>query len=494
MSFEEYRRRRRFTVTPEPPGKVEPTRPPGGNRFVIQKHDATHIHYDLRLEMGGVLKSWACPKGLATPHYRKKLAVQVEDHPLAYIDFEGEIPEGEYGAGKVAIWDRGTYEIFEDPAAALEKGALTVLLEGGKVSGEFTLVHMKGKGRNWLVLLNKIERLNPELRREGRAAAMPARVRPMRAELAPAPFDSPEHLFEIKFDGIRAVSYLAADGSLSIMSRNQNEQSFRYPEFANFGKMFLAGEIVVDGEIVVLDEQGVSRFQLLQGRMGLTGAAEIARAREALPARYYIFDILYLDGRDLTGLPLSLRKEILMQVFMPHKYLGLSEWIQGDGKAFFGAARELGLEGVMAKSKSGPYRQKRSRDWQKIKAVREQEFVIGGYTEPQGGRPYFGALLVGFYRGRDLFYAGHVGTGFSDETLKRLYGLMEPLEQRQAPFSVAPRPNQPAHWIRPRLVAQVKFTEWTREGLLRQPVFLGLRDDIRPSQVVREEERGRLAG
>jgi len=493
VSLTEYRRRRRFSVTPEPqpakPAPPESTAVPAGNRFVIQKHDATHIHYDLRLEMDGVLKSWACPKGLATPHYRKKLAVHVEDHPLEYIDFEGQIPEGEYGAGKVEIWDRGTYETFEDPLEALEKGLLTVILRGEKVTGEFHLVHMKDKGRNWLILLNKLDKLNPELRDEGQAGAMPVNVKPMQAMLAAAPFDSPDYLYEIKYDGVRAVSYLSADGSLSIMSRNQREQLFRYPEFGNFGKMFLASELVVDGELVVLDDQGVSRFQLLQGRMGLTDPGQIRQGQEELPVRYFIFDILYLDGRDLTGLPLSRRKEILSRIFMPHKYLRLSEWIGAEGTAFFNAARELGLEGVMAKRQDSSYLERRTRDWQKIKAVQEQEFVIAGYTEPQGGRPYFGALLLGFYRGRDLIYAGRVGTGFSDMTLRQLYETMQTLKQEDTPFAQLPKSAQSAHWIKPRIVAQVKFTEWTREGSLRHPAFLGIRDDITPKQVVKEEER-----
>jgi bifunctional non-homologous end joining protein LigD len=488
MSLTEYQRRRRFAVTPEPrPGP--PAVPAGGNRFVIQKHDASHIHYDLRLELDGALKSWACPNGLATPHDRKKLAVRVEDHPLEYIDFEGQIPEGEYGAGKVEIWDSGVFETFEDPAAALEKGVLTVILVGGKVSGEFSLVHMKDKGRNWLILLNKMELLNQDLRREGRAAAMPKRIHPMQAVLAPEPFGSPDYLYEIKFDGVRAVSFLAADGSLSIKSRNGNEQAFRYPELAGLGKTFLAGELVVDGEIVALDENGVSRFQLLQERMGLSAPGQIEQAREALPVQYYIFDILYLDGRDLTGLPLSRRKEILRRVFMPHKYIRLSEHVAAEGVQFFNAARDLGLEGVIAKRLSSSYQQKRSRDWQKIKAIRQQEFVIGGFTEPRGGRARFGALLLGYYREGRLVFAGQVGSGFSDDTLERLYQMMAPLEQPEPPYVEAVIPNQPVHWIKPQLVAEVKFTEWTREGALRHPVYLGLRDDILPEAVEREEDR-----
>lgn len=491
MSLSEYERRRRFAVTPEPRPKKN-LGAAGAPRFVIQKHDATHIHYDLRLEMGGVLKSWACPKCVATPHYRKKLAVQVEDHPLEYLDFEGEIPEGEYGAGKVEIWDRGTYETFADPLGALDKGVLTIVLMGERVRGEFSLVHMKGKGNNWLIILNKTELLNPDLADEGRAAPMPARITPMQSFLAAKPFDSPEFIFEVKFDGVRAVSFLGADGSLAIRSRNGKEQAFRYPELANFGKMFLAQEIVIDGEIVAVDARGVSQFQLLQRRMNLTDEREIKRAAKETPILYYVFDLLYLNGRDLTGLPLQRRKEVLERVFIPHRYLRHTDRIDSGGRAFFNAARELGLEGIIAKRKQSPYRQKRSRDWLKLKAVQEQEFVIAGFTEPRGGRARFGALLLGLYQGKDLVYAGHVGTGFSEEWLRRLFALMLPLEVPAPAFRDAPQPNEPAHWLKPELVAQVKFAEWTRDGVLHQPVFLGLRNDVRPEDCVREETR--LAG
>ncbi len=501
MSLQEYERRRRFGVTPEPRPRKRPGRPgsteaqpagPQERRFVIQKHDASHIHYDLRLELDGMLKSWACPKCLATPHYPRKLVMQVEDHPLEYLDFEGVIPAGEYGAGKVEIWDQGVYQTYDDAAAGLEKGVMTFNLKGVKVRGEFTLVHMKGKGKAWLILLNKPERLNPDLAGTGSAGPMPSQVEPMQAFLAAGPFDSAEHLFEVKLDGIRAVCYLRSDGRVSVRSRNNKEQAFRYPEFANLGKLFLAREMVVDGEIVALDEQGISRFQLLQARINLSGETQIKPAGKAMPARYFIFDLLYLDGRDLAGLPLWSRKQILERIFMPHKFLRRTDWLDTGGRAFFHAARELGLEGVMAKRKQSPYRQKRSRDWLKIKAVSEQEFVIGGYTRPLGSRSHFGALLLGFYEDGDLMYAGHVGTGFSEEALSVLWRRMQPLKTDRPPFNIAPRSNEPAQWIRPRLVAQIKFAEWTRDGRLRQPVFLGLREDIDPKNVVREEKR--LAG
>lgn len=486
MSLKEYGRKRDFARTPEP-GPQSGAGRKQAPRFVIHRHDATRLHFDLRLEHGGVLKSWAVPKGLPTPHDARKLAVSVEDHPLEYLAFSGRIPEGEYGAGKVEIWDTGTWIPKDDPDTGLKKGKLTFELEGGKVRGEFTLARMNDD--DWLIILAKTRELNPDLGAAGKAAPMPRAVAPMLAVLAESAFSSPDYLYEIKFDGMRAISYLDADGRLSIMSRNQKEQAFRYPELGDLAAHFLAAELVVDGEIVAMDEQGVSRFQLLQGRLNLSGATDIERASATTPAFYYVFDILYLNGRDLSGMPLVERKAVLSRIFLPQKHIRLSEWVEEAGEAMFAFARERDLEGVVAKRRTAPYRQKRSRDWLKFKAVREQEFVIGGFTRPRRSRAYFGALLLGLYEGEDLVYAGHVGTGFSEESLRQLHEIMEPLVQEEPPFKEPPQPNEPASWLRPELVAEVKFAEWTREGLLRQPVFLGLRFDISPRDCVREEKK-----
>ena len=510
MSLGEYKHRRRFKVTPEPepekePGGEEAGKPEGAAgrpgrkaihapRFVIQKHDASSIHYDLRLEHDGVLKSWAVPKGLATPHDQRKLAVHVEDHPLEYIDFSGEIPKDEYGAGTVEIWDAGTYEPLDDFGEGLESGKLTFRLSGERVSGEFSLVRMKGKGKsadkadNWLVLLHKKGRLNPDLLAEGSAAAMPAKVQPMQAVLGDKPFSSPDFIYEVKFDGVRALAFLRDDGQASLISRNQKDLTSRFPELADIGAHFLAGELIVDGEIVAVDERGISRFQLLQSRINLSGAVNIEQAARSTPAYYYVFDILYLDGRDLTGLPLERRKEILARIFMPHRHMRPSESIRGQGEAFFRAAAENGLEGIMAKRKSSAYQQKRSRDWIKLKVISQQEFVIGGYTQPRGSRAGFGALLVGYHDGPRLVYAGHVGSGFSEEILADLHQRMGQLERPDSPFDGTPKTNEPAHWVEPELVAEIRFSEWTRDGNLRHPVFLGLRNDVNASEVVREEK------
>ncbi|MHB8791756.1 MAG: DNA ligase D [Thermoleophilia bacterium] len=497
MSLGEYKRRRRFDVTPEPTGGEESRapKPTPAPRFVIQKHDASTIHYDLRLEHDGVLKSWAVPKGLATPHVPKKLAVHVEDHPLEYIDFSGEIPAGEYGAGTVEIWDEGTFEPLDDFSEGLESGKLTFRLSGARVTGEFSLVRMKGKSRgtgkgkadNWLVLLHKKGKLNPDLLAEGVAAEMPARIQPMQAVLGDRPFSSPDFIYEIKFDGVRALAFLRDDGTASLVSRNQRELTTRFPELADIGAHFLAGELIVDGEIAALDERGISRFQLLQSRINLSGAVNIEQAGRSTPAYYYVFDILYLDGRDLTMLPLERRKEILARIFMPHRHIRPSETISEQGEAFFRAAGENGLEGIMAKRKSSSYQQKRSRDWIKLKVISQQEFVIGGYTRPRGPRSGFGALLIGYYDGARLIYAGHVGSGFNEDMLKDLYGRMKQLKRPEPPFDKEPKTNEPAQWIEPELVAEIKFTEWTRDGNLRHPVFLGLRSDVDAREVVREE-------
>ncbi len=532
MSLEEYRRKRRPGATPEPIPEA-PAAPSAGARFVIHKHDATRLHYDLRLEHDGVLMSWAIPKGLPTPHDPRKLAVHVEDHPLEYLEFKGEIPKGEYGAGTVDIWDIGDYEHIEEKAAgkvtaraghgrgaagapdaiarALDDGKLTFHLHGHRVDGEFSLVRMKGRGakgrgagskmtvseghgapggeadKNWLILLHKKGRLNPDLATEGVAAPMPVTAAPMQAILGDKPFSSPDFLYEIKYDGVRAISFLSADGTLSVKSRNNKELGSRFPELDDIGAHFLAEELVVDGEIVAVDERGVSHFQLLQGRINLDGGQGIEQASRKTPAFYYVFDILFLNGRDLTGLPLERRKEILSSIFIPHGRVRLTESIEAGGEAFFEAAKQNGLEGIIAKSRRSVYSHKRSRDWIKLKAVRQQEFVIGGYTQPQGSRARFGALLVGYYDGGDLVYAGHVGTGFSEQTLDEVYAAMQPLKQKQTSFLELPRANAPAKWVKPQLVAEIKFAEWTREGNLRQPVFLGLRQDKDPKDVIREE-------
>ncbi|MDO8736336.1 MAG: DNA ligase D, partial [Thermoleophilia bacterium] len=298
---------------------------------------------------------------------------------------------------------------------------------------------------------------------------------------------SPDFIYEIKYDGVRALAFLRGDGKASLVSRNHKDLTSRFPELADIGDHFLAGEMVVDGEIVAQDERGVSRFQLLQGRINLTGETGIREASRSTPAYYYVFDILYLDGRDLTMLPLERRREILGRVFIPHRHIRVSEMIDEQGEAFFEAASANGLEGIMAKRKDSSYQQKRSRDWVKLKVINQQEFVIGGYTQPRGSRAGFGALLIGYYDGPQLVYAGHVGSGFNEELLEDIYQRMKQIERPDTPFDKEPKTNEPAHWVEPEMVAEIKFSEWTRDGNLRHPVFIGLRSDIIASDVFREE-------
>lgn len=480
MSLSEYEKKRHFNKTPEPEPKVKKQ---DKKRFVIHRHDASHLHYDLRLEHGGVLKSWAMPKGLPRFKGDKKLSVLVEDHPVKYLDFKGTIPKGEYGAGTVEIFDRGTYEPIGDFDKDFKKGHIRFFLKGEKISGSFTLVNFRDK--NWLFFIHEIEDFLPELKNIGEESPMLKNVEAMKAVLIDEPFDSDEWLFEVKWDGIRAISYIK-DDRLSILSRKQNEQNFRYPELQHLPEYILAKEAVIDGEIVSLDERGISSFELLQQRMGLQNKREIDSWSKKMPVFYYLFDILYLNGRDLRVLPLMERKEILKKIVMPPRNLRFSDFIDKTGVSFYKVAKEKGLEGIIAKKKNSQYLLKRSPCWQKIKIVQEQEAVIGGYTEPQGSRAYFGSLLLGIYDKGELIYIGSAGSGFSDETLKKVFDLMKPLEVTETPFTGEMKTKQKIYWIKPELVAQVKFSEWTKSGKMRQPVFLGLREDKKPKEVIKE--------
>ncbi len=297
------------------------------------------------------------------------------------------------------------------------------------------------------------------------------KITPMKAVLTDKPFDSKDWFFELKWDGVRAIAYID-NGEVSLLSRNQIKQNSRYPELANINDFVLADNVVLDGEIVAFDEDGLPSFEALQSHK--------------TPVVYYVFDVLYLNGQDLTGEPLWKRKKILTSIIKPDQHIQISEYIAGEGKIFFEIVKDRGLEGIIAKNKHSLYKQKRTKDWLKIKAVLSQEVVIGGYTQPKGTRTYFGALLIGVYKNSDFIYVGHVGSGFSDATLKKLHKKMASLEQPKAPFKDIPKTNEKAHWLKPQLVAQIKFSEWTKAGVMRQPVFQGLRNDVDPKEVTRE--------
>ncbi|MFL5241029.1 MAG: DNA ligase D [Gemmataceae bacterium] len=524
-----YRAKRHFDKSPEPRGKKMTHR--GALRFVVQKHQASRLHYDFRLELDGTLKSWAVPKGPSLNPADKRLAIMVEDHPLEYRKFEGAIPAGNYGAGTVIIWDEGTYWAraavdSQDPdnekllRAGLEKGHLTFILEGRKLNGEFALIRLrKGKDNEWLLVkkadqyastedvteqsrsikskrtLEQVaaptgasgqgrKRVKPrplpaairKWLKNAPAAEMPRQVRPMLATTVDAAFDRPGWLYEIKWDGYRAIAEVGKE-SVRLYSRAQKPLGDKFRPLIHSLER-LGHEAVIDGEAVVLDYEGKARFQLLQN-FQQSGKGTLV---------YYAFDLLYLDGRDLRKLPLWQRKEILAAILDGLPAVRLSEHVQDQGKAFFKVIETQGLEGMIAKAADSPYREgQRTGDWLKVKTHLRQEVVIGGYTDPKGSRPHMGALVLGVYEKNDLVYVGHTGSGFNDESLADVQKKLAPLVQRACPFKIKPRTNAPVHWIRPELVCEVSFQEWTEDGHLRHPIFEGLREDKAPTSVHREK-------
>jgi len=522
MGLKEYAAKRQFEKTPEPgPGALQE-----GRRlvFVVQKHAARRLHYDLRLELDGVLKSWAVPKGPSLDPSVKRLAVMVEDHPIAYRDFEGVIPEGNYGAGSVIIWDRGFYrhpqarderENEQLLLAGLKKGDLKFVLEGEKLRGEFALVKIRTDEKSWLLLKKKdrgeahtdillqnrsvvsdrtleemiagggsksfTQRKLQQIRRheaeeseaELPVSPMPHHIRPMLATLAQEPFDHPDWLFEVKWDGYRAVAEIRG-GDVSLYSRNLlplNEKFFPIVEALRKFPF----EALLDGEIVVVDDQGKPEFELLQNYR-TSGSGHLL---------YYVFDLLHFQGHDLTGLPLIRRKEFLKKILPQAPKIRFSDHVRGEGVLFFRVARDKGLEGIIAKHGESVYRiGQRSRQWLKLKTRLTQEGVIAGFTAPRGGRRHFGTLVLGVYDGDELTCIGHAGGGFDAKELAAIRARLEPLIREECPFKA--RPETRATWVRPELVCEVVFHGWTADGVMRQPSFLRLREDKDPREVVRE--------
>jgi bifunctional non-homologous end joining protein LigD len=514
-----YRKKRDPERTPEPFGG---RRLAGGRHFVVQKHAARRLHYDLRLEMDGVLKSWAVPKGPSVHAEEKRLAVHVEDHPVEYADFEGVIAPGNYGAGSVIVWDRGWYRSVkpEDPLEQLRRGKLEFELFGYKLRGRWTLARMSGKDKEWLLLKKAdgaaaSEELTDRYPQSivsgltveeiadvpGRLAAIrrhletldaprrdvTARSQPFTlATLSERPPSDKGWLFEIKFDGVRVLAERRGD-QVELYGRSGQLITGRYPELV---RAFLALPIerfVLDGEIVALDESGRPSFQRLQPRMALTDPREIEAAAARVPVEGVFFDCLAIDGRDLRRLPLAQRKEclrLLVPSLGPVRYV---DHVVEHGQAFLEAAAEQRLEGIVAKKAGSAYTGSRSRDWIKIKCQRRQEFVIGGYTDPRGSRAYFGALHAGLYDGAHLVYVSKVGTGFDQAGLKSLSEKLQPLTRATPPFDAGAIPTgRGHHWVEPRLVCEVRFSDWTEDGGIRHPTFLGLRSDKRPEDCRRE--------
>lgn len=507
----EYRQKRHFDKTAEPAGSVVHQ---SDTRFVIQKHAATRLHYDLRLEVGGVLKSWAVPKGPSLNPEDKRLAVHVEDHPLEYRKFEGVIPKGQYGGGEVIVWDQGTYELegHLDANAQLARGELKFVLHGKKVRGSFVLVELKNskKKNEWLLIKHRDEFSDPlwdaekhsesivsgrtledvKLGRPARApveankiSSLPrARMTPMPrsipltlASLSEKPFSNPDWLFEVKWDGVRGIAYLA-NGEVSVRSRAGREISLEYPEIRELSNQLGAAEAIVDGELVALDSAGRSNFQKLQNRSGVRNPSR--KLLESIPVTYYAFDLLYCDGYDLRKVPLERRKELLRQILRPNNHIRYSEHEIGKGKELYEAAKQQALEGIIGKKRDSAYVGQRTSLWLKFKIVNEVDAVVCGWTAPRRSREFFGALVLGLYDGAELVFIGSVGTGFDYDGQKEVHEHLQELRRTKSVFPNAPKLKEQIEWVEPQLVARVKYGNWTDGRRLRAPVFLGLRTDV----------------
>jgi len=596
MALEEYKRKRRFEETPEPPPKVETK---SGNRFVVQMHDATRLHYDFRLEMEGVLKSWAVPKGPSLDPVEKRLAVQVEDHPVSYFDFEGNIPENNYGAGTVMVWDVGTWQPLSpvqvdgkylpateaDAAKMIAKGDLKFRLNGKRLKGDFALIKMRGrrpggKGNEWLMIKKHDEHVVEDYEIEGidesvlskRSLAeiagdsgsrewksrptgrgklkaawladaiarvekkklttgntgkhreknsdtakvskktpepkspvipvppvvrsspagpakrlMPSKIHPMLAESIDKPFDGEDWLFEIKWDGYRAVAFIE-NGKVRLVSRNQNDLTARYPELADLPRFIKAKTAILDGEVVALDSEGRASFSLMQQRTGFRPGGHRRAENADVTVLYYAFDLLYLDGYDWRRIPLEERKKKLESLILPGDALRYSDHYPEHGKALFDMAHKKGLEGIVAKKRAGFYEERRSREWLKIKIRHRLEAVIGGYTEPEGSRAHFGSVVLGLYdKNGKLIHVGQAGSGFDQKSIESIWRTLQKLETRNNPFTGEVEALRKVAWVKPQLVAEIEYAEWTggADGgspKLRAPVFLGLRDDKDPKE------------
>ena len=527
MPLEEYRRKRDFGITPEPaPGDVVAR----SGRFTVQRHRATALHYDFRLEIDGVLVSWAVPKGPTLDSRARRLAMRTEDHPIEYLPFEGVIPAKEYGGGDVIVWDWGIFEPEDetpDPAKALRRGEIKFILHGERLHGRYTIIRTDSDdGRErWLLLKKKDEaaiegwdaedhpasvktgRTNDEVRdgvaprftadpprapgevdlAAAREAPMPDFIPPMRATLATDPFDDPDWVFEVKWDGYR-VEAVVRDGAAKLWTRNRQDAARYFPELAGEASWIAAKQAIVDGEVVALDEQGRPRFSLLQDRTGIhTGRVPGTNRRgPPAPVVYQAFDLLHLDGRSLLGVPLEERKRLLRSVLRPHPRVKYAGHIEANGTDVFRAARDQELEGIVAKLKRSPYEpDRRSRSWLKLKARREQEVVVVGWLPGQGTHTDIGSLIVAVRSGERWAHAGQVGSGINTRTRRELHRQLEEMERPDSPLDPAPR-LKGARWVEPRLVARVEFADWTAENLLRQAAFKGIEAGRDPRTVRRE--------
>ncbi len=479
--LESYRAKRDFKATPEPAPKRAGKKAQAAPRFVIHEHHARRLHWDLRLEHDGVLASWALPKGLPEAPKDNRFAAATEDHPLEYLDFEGEIPAGQYGAGKIAIWEHGTYEVLK-----WEPRKIEVALHGERLDARYALfpIGKEDSPGDWM-----IHRMDPPA--DPHMEPMPSKLVPMLARTGELPSEDGGWAYEIKWDGVRAIAY-STPGELRLESRNLNDITHKYPELSRVGRALGSHRAVLDGEIVAFDEDGRPSFSRLQQRMQLSSDAQARRQMKSTPVTYVIFDLLWLDGHSLLELPYGERRELLSALRLSGESLQVPEPVIGHGRALLEASAEQHLEGVVAKRLDSTYQPGvRARGWVKIKTVGRQELVVGGWMPGKGKRTdTIGALLLGVYEpDGSLRFAGRVGSGFNDAELARLSALLAPLKRDSSPFSTGTKPPRGAVFCEPRLVAEVEFTEWTTEGSLRHPVYKGLRDDKPAEQVVREDTK-----
>jgi bifunctional non-homologous end joining protein LigD len=540
-----YSEKRDFEKTAEPaPAQASGNGPREGPhegplRFVIQKHRATRLHYDLRLEVDGVLKSWAVPKGPSLNPADKRLAAMVEDHPIDYASFEGTIPKGEYGAGEVIVWDSGVYSpdegrqyLFTDKDKAqaemregLRSGKLSIHLRGRKLRGSWTLVRVHGREKDWLLIKHQDEFVrrdydvlgedlsvasgrsiqairdtaaaaaaaaaaatgpDPMVFSGARRADFPGFVPPMLAGVADAPFSNKAWMFEPKLDGYRILA-AARNGEVTLYSRRGQRVTERYGPLLSQLAGQPASEIVIDGELVALDARGIPSFEVLQQYLQASGPGG---NKGDVPLVYYVFDMVYLDGYDVRDMPFRSRRDLLKSTLRQTNNIRLVDSFAEDGKAVFDVAIKNGLEGAIAKKSDSTYQSgRRSGDWLKIKAMQTGDFIVGGYTMGEGNRSgSLGVLIVGYLDDADaLVYSGHVGSGFDGESLARVKERLDQLRTSESPFARIPPTNGPPLWVRPELVAEVKFSQWTRDGRLRAPVFLRLRDEKSPSEARRPD-------
>jgi bifunctional non-homologous end joining protein LigD len=470
-----YRAKRDFERTAEPSGKRRRERT--GARFVVQEHHARRLHWDLRLEHDGVLASWALPRGIPAHPGENRLAVRTEDHPLEYLEFEGEIPKGEYGAGTMAIWDRGTYE-----AEKFRENEVIATFHGERLRGRYALFQTRGK--DWL-----IHRMDPP--EDPGYEPMPDRMKPMLARSGQLPRDEERWGFEVKWDGIRTVVF-CDHGHIELQGRNFSDFTPRYPEVRELARALGARRVILDGEIVAFDEQGRPSFERLQSRMHLGSDSAVRRRMRDIPVTYIAFDLLYLDGRSTLPLRYEQRRELLDALELEGPAWRAPAYHRGEGSALLEATRELGIEGIVAKRLHSTYEPgRRSSSWVKVKNVCEQDVVIGGWTPGEGGRSQtLGALVVGVMEDGKLVYAGKVGTGFTEQTLALLQSELAPLRRPDSPFT-GRRPPKGTIFVEPCLVAQVELREWTRSGTMRAPSFKGFRPDKDPQECVREGGQAR---